>query len=172
LFLAFIITAGTITAFYPSSSLFITDAYAIKDIEKEKIECNNINLNLNGLDIDAVPEPLRILLQDQGETEETNSGTDTFGMGEEKRFGYNDKDFSLVCINNNYNEFIVIPTPSTPPTPPIPPPTGLLDLAIANQDSDNVSILLGDGDGTFTQAADSPITVGDAPRSVAVGDFN
>ena len=44
------------------------DAYA-KDIEKNKIDCNNINLNLNGLDTDAVPEPLSSLLQAQAETE-------------------------------------------------------------------------------------------------------
>jgi len=37
LFLAFILTAGTITAFYPSSSLSVTDAYTIKDVEKDKI---------------------------------------------------------------------------------------------------------------------------------------
>ena len=57
--------------------------------------------------------------------------------------------------------------------PPPPPPIDFLDLAVANQESDNVSILLGgDGDGTFTQAGDSPVTVGDAPFSVAVGDFD
>ena len=46
------------------------------------------------------------------------------------------------------------------------PPTD--DLAVANEFSDNLSILLGDGDGAFTQAAESPVTVGDRPASVAV----
>ena len=44
------------------------------------------------------------------------------------------------------------------------------DLAVANQDSDNVSILLGAAGGSFT-AADQ-LRAGDGPASVAVGDFN
>lgn len=44
------------------------------------------------------------------------------------------------------------------------------DLAVANQDSNNVSILLGNGDGTFTPGA--PVTVGSGPYSVLVGKFD
>jgi hypothetical protein len=47
---------------------------------------------------------------------------------------------------------------------------GILDLAVANEDSDNVSVLLGKGDGTFLPAIDYP--AGSTPSSVAVGDFN
>jgi len=47
---------------------------------------------------------------------------------------------------------------------------GKPDLAVANNSSNTVSILLGNGDGTFTPAA-SPAT-GGKPYSVAVGDFN
>ena len=47
---------------------------------------------------------------------------------------------------------------------------GKLDLAVANGDSNTVSILLGDGTGHFTLAS-SPAT-GTGPGSVAVGDFN
>ena len=46
-----------------------------------------------------------------------------------------------------------------------------LDLAVANNGSNDVTILLGNGDGTFTQAG-SPIPVGKAPASIAVGDFS
>ncbi len=49
---------------------------------------------------------------------------------------------------------------------------GKPDLAVANQNSNTVTILLGNGDGTFTQAPGSPITVGSAPDGIAVGDFN
>ena len=49
---------------------------------------------------------------------------------------------------------------------------GKPDLAVANYSSDNVTILLGNGMGGFTQPAGSPVGAGTAPRSVAVGDFN
>jgi hypothetical protein len=49
---------------------------------------------------------------------------------------------------------------------------GKLDLAVSNNGSNNVTILLGDGSGGFTQAAGSPIGTGTKPQSVAVGDFN
>src|SRR5947209_5068 len=49
---------------------------------------------------------------------------------------------------------------------------GRRDLAVANWGSNTVTILLGNTSGAFTQASGSPITVGTAPQSVAVGDFN
>src|SRR3990172_5775660 len=47
---------------------------------------------------------------------------------------------------------------------------GKLDLATVNSNSDNVSVMLGDGNGTF--AAALTFTVGLFPWGVAVGDFN
>src|SRR5437867_12391463 len=47
---------------------------------------------------------------------------------------------------------------------------GRPDLAVANAGSNDVSVLLGNGDGSF-QAAQS-FAVGNGPTSVAVGDFN
>jgi len=47
---------------------------------------------------------------------------------------------------------------------------GKLDLAVANQDSNSVSILLGNGNGTFKPGGD--FGVGAYPVAVAVGDFN
>ena len=49
---------------------------------------------------------------------------------------------------------------------------GRPDLATANLLSDNVTILIGDGTGNFTQPATSPEGAGTGPVSVAVGDFN
>jgi len=49
---------------------------------------------------------------------------------------------------------------------------GKLDLAVANYDGASVTILLGNGDGTFMPATASPITVGTNPIALAVGDFN
>ena len=47
---------------------------------------------------------------------------------------------------------------------------GFMDLVTANNDDDNVSVLLNDGDGGFDPVAN--FSVGDAPQVVVTGDFN
>jgi len=47
---------------------------------------------------------------------------------------------------------------------------GNLDLAVSNSGANTVSILLGNGDGTFAPKVDYP--AGNAPMAVAAGDFN
>jgi len=47
-----------------------------------------------------------------------------------------------------------------------------LDFAVANANSNTVSIMLGDGTGGFVSALGSPIGVGSEPAWVAVADFN
>ena len=47
-----------------------------------------------------------------------------------------------------------------------------VDLVIANTASNTVTVLLGNGDGTFTEAPGSPFAVGAQPRAVAIADFN
>ena len=57
---------------------------------------------------------------------------------------------------------------------PIQPPsfsTKLSAQAIGNNVDNDVTILLGNGDGTFTSIT-SDVVVGDVPSSVAVGLFN
>ncbi len=49
---------------------------------------------------------------------------------------------------------------------------GKLDLAVANSESKNVTILLGDGKGGLTQASGSPFPAGDHPNDIAAGDVN
>jgi len=49
---------------------------------------------------------------------------------------------------------------------------GNLDLAIVNRTTNNVTILLGNGNGTFTQATNSPFPVGHSPVAIATGDLN
>jgi type II/III secretion system protein/VCBS repeat protein len=56
------------------------------------------------------------------------------------------------------------------PTTAVPSPAA--DLVIANSGSDTVSVLLGNGDGTFTEAPGSPFAVGKQPSAVVIADFN
>ena len=49
---------------------------------------------------------------------------------------------------------------------------GITDLAVANQGSNNVTVLLGSGSGSFAPATGSPFAVGNHPNSVTVADFN
>jgi type II secretory pathway component GspD/PulD (secretin) len=46
------------------------------------------------------------------------------------------------------------------------------DLIVVNSTSNNVAVLLGNGDGTFVEAAGSPYAVGTNPSSVITADFN
>src|SRR6266508_42722 len=49
---------------------------------------------------------------------------------------------------------------------------GRPDIIVANEQSNNVTILLGDGKGGFTQAKGSPFPAGHALSDIAIGDFN
>jgi Flp pilus assembly secretin CpaC len=47
-----------------------------------------------------------------------------------------------------------------------------VDLVVANSTSNNVAVLLGNGDGTFREAAGSPYAVGTDPSAIVVADFD
>ncbi|MEB3342084.1 Calx-beta domain-containing protein [Okeania sp.] len=49
---------------------------------------------------------------------------------------------------------------------------GLVDLAVANLRDDNVSVLLGTGDGNFASATNFGVGAGDGPWAVIEGNFN
>jgi hypothetical protein len=48
---------------------------------------------------------------------------------------------------------------------------GNVDVVVANEDTDTVSVLLGNGDGTLSNDGFSDYATGPSPRAVAVGDF-
>lgn len=52
------------------------------------------------------------------------------------------------------------------------PNEGKLDLAVANYADETIRLLLGNGDGTFTQAAGSLDAVGHGSYQIAAADFN
>jgi hypothetical protein len=47
-----------------------------------------------------------------------------------------------------------------------------LDLAVGNEEDDNLTVLLGDGKGGFTPAKNSPFPAGHAPNDISVADLN
>src|SRR5271157_3652303 len=49
---------------------------------------------------------------------------------------------------------------------------GKPDIVVANQESENLSVLLGDGEGHFLPSPHSPFPVGHLPNDIAIGDFN
>jgi hypothetical protein len=49
---------------------------------------------------------------------------------------------------------------------------GNLDIVVANNDSEDITVLLGNGHGHFQPAPGSPFAAGHAPNDLAIGDFN
>ena len=49
---------------------------------------------------------------------------------------------------------------------------GFLDIATANNNGNNVTVLLGKGNGNFNEVTGSPFAVGAAPISISAADFN
>jgi len=92
----------------------------------KKIKCNNINVNLNGIDVDlGVPNGNDLLNGpiDEAQAEDESQTTTTassFGNNEINNNGYKqNEDFRFICINNN-NNAVVNETTTEPPEPPEP----------------------------------------------------
>jgi type II secretory pathway component GspD/PulD (secretin)/uncharacterized protein YjdB len=77
--------------------------------------------------------------------------------------------------NGTFSEFPK--SPITVGTTPVAIAAGTLSastgpaLIVANQADSTISVLLGNGDGTFTFSSQSPVTVGTTPSAVAIGSF-
>ncbi|HET8792838.1 MAG TPA: hypothetical protein VFM31_03510, partial [Nitrososphaeraceae archaeon] len=105
------------------SSLNISNATAIADYDKEqskmdldlsndhyyvfpqnnnslqKIKCNNINVNVNGLELDVFPH----FLSEDIATEAQDTNTDASSFAGNNGDGSTNNDFEFICINNNNN---------------------------------------------------------------------
>jgi hypothetical protein len=83
------------------------NSYKSKDsssssVSIKKIKCNNINVNVNGLELTTLPQALGGLLSD-GERNEGQYGSYGYVGGPS---GYDNNSFKFVCINNNNNTVI------------------------------------------------------------------
>jgi hypothetical protein len=118
IFLAAILVAGTITAVYPS---FVIGSQAQeyygmerdykksdkKDVSVKSIKCNNVNVNVNGLELNLSSVPfLSGLLASEAEEGERGAGSYGSGSGSYGDKSRSDGDFKFICINNNNNTVI------------------------------------------------------------------
>ena len=87
-----------------------------------KIKCNNINSNNNGVDVSlGVPNNDDAIAEAQAaDNEGQATSANEWGYGNE--YKQNSNDFKFVCVNNNDNEFNVVVVNETTPIPPPPPP--------------------------------------------------
>jgi hypothetical protein len=92
-----------------------------KDVSVKSIKCNNVNVNVNGLELNLTSVPfLSGLLA--SEAHEGERGASSYGSdgsyGDKSR---SDGDFKFICINNNNNTVIGVDDGETPIPPPPPP---------------------------------------------------
>jgi hypothetical protein len=112
-FLAIVLIAGTIAMISPS---FMTSAQAFvmdnnnykksfgKDVSVKYVKCNNINVNVNGLEIDINDLPNGFLGADAAETQASGFGSGSGSGGSSNGPpGFDNDGFVFVCINNNNN---------------------------------------------------------------------
>jgi hypothetical protein len=116
IFLAAILVAGTITAFFPSFMVGTAQAVPYPDMDREKkadkksvsvssLKCNNINVNVNGLVLDVFP-PFLGGEDLAAEAVDDNTDTKSFAGNNGDNSASQINDFRFICINNNNNTVI------------------------------------------------------------------
>ena len=128
MFLAAILVAGTITALFPSFMVGTAQATPYPDMDREKkedkksvsvssLKCNNINVNINGLELSVLPPFLGgEVAAEAVEDGETNANS--FAGNGESNSVSQINDFRFICINNN-NNTVVGAEEQIPPAPPV-----------------------------------------------------
>jgi hypothetical protein len=120
IFLATVLVLGTIALSSPS---FMTGAQAEpyygmdktykksngKDVSVKSVKCKNVNVNVNGLELNVLPPTLANLLSSGDEGER---GAASYGSGGQS--GYDNNSFKFICINNNNNVFVEQESPIPP----------------------------------------------------------
>lgn len=143
IFLAVILVVGTIAAFSPSFMVGTVQAepyYGMdktykkssgKDVSVKSIKCNNVNVNVNGLELNLTSVPLLgSLLTSEAQADEGERDTGPYGNGERDYVdqSISNKNFKFVCINNNNNTVIGIDDEGETP---IQTPTGCTDCFLS-----------------------------------------
>ena len=129
-FLAIVLISGTIATILPSAQAVSynedgynpkyqsykgTSEHKFKDnsVILNKIKCNNINSNNNGVD-DSLGLPISDDAIAEAQSEDKGQATtaaNDWGLGERNGHKQNNNEFKFVCINNNDNEITPIPSP-------------------------------------------------------------
>jgi hypothetical protein len=89
----------------------ITTRNLMEKMSLKSIKCDNINLNVNGLELNVTSFPfLNGLASDEVEAYEAERSAGSYGS---YGVGYSgsDRDFRSVCINNNNNTVVEAPPP-------------------------------------------------------------
>jgi hypothetical protein len=89
-----------------------------KDVSVKNVKCNNINVNVNGLELNTTSVPfLSTLLGSEAHADEGERGASSYGSGGSYGDGRSGSggDFKFVCINNNNNTVVVGEEPQLPP---------------------------------------------------------
>jgi hypothetical protein len=153
IFLAIVLVLGTFAAISPSSFIIGAQAQEYygqdksykksdkKDVSVKSIKCNNVNVNVNGLELNGLPPFLVTLLASDGQDgygDASSYGSGSYGnIGQS---GYDNKNsFKFVCINNNNNTVIggEVQIPPIPPTPPTPCELCFAELSTQAQENIN-----------------------------------
>ena len=134
IFLVIVLVTGTITLMHPS---FMAGAQAQpyygqdnnydkksdkKDVSVKNVKCNNVNVNVNGLELNTTTVPfLNNLLTSEGQDgygDDSSYGSGSYGVGgQQSGYDKNNNNFKFVCINNNNNTVVVVnETTSEEPT--------------------------------------------------------
>ena len=119
IFLAIILIAGTITSFSPTFMVGTAQAEPYYEMDKDRkqvsvssLKCNNINVNVNGLELSVLPPFLSSGLE--AEAQDANTNANSFANNGGSNSGSQINDFRFICINNNNNTVIETETPIPP----------------------------------------------------------
>jgi hypothetical protein len=125
IFLATVLVLGTISTILPSaqaqqySGMDNDRKSDKKSVSVSSLKCNNINVDVNGLELSVLPPFLSGEVADTAADGETNANS---FANNGANGGSEINDFRFICINNNNNTVIEAEEEPILPTPPEPEP--------------------------------------------------